>query len=576
MIICLGDRPTPQDSRLCLNYCYRLNHASILLAHQRKKLKSNIHRADFVLKINSSKTGVSWLIETRTANAVCQTMEAVGVLTNRQRAIADAMKFALFLKLAALTATAITSIIPSSPVKAANFDEQEVDQEQFIAVAVPFGENQYNLLIVEQIPGKQQCWSESGSTPITVEPLLLNFDFTGHCRRSTDSNGYSIRIDSQDYGLDYLLRIIERNGELVLVGTPRKDPNQPEILVGRTHGLGDFLKIFLNPGWQFTKRAYEGKTLGHVYFSGNSTAMNNSSPSALPSSQVSSLSSPGESLETPVLPETGTSQTQSSSSNALSSNSPLPAVPIPQSPPSAEVVEIKVPNLETDSQPLPIPQSSFSSEAGEISVSPLETSAQSLQPLASPQSSSQTEIEEIPLAPSEFKSQSGNLPLVPLTPPSQSLPQTEATDIVVPSGETNSQPAPPPANQPTASASPGERNLSDLLVVSPRPQSDLDSGASNSDRVPVPNNPIPEADLDDLSSTTPMAESGSRGSYRVMVEANNTSQEAQVRSLYPDAFPTVYNGQSLLQVGVFSSQENADKTLRTLKDMGLSGIIAPF
>ena len=148
---------------------------------------------------------------------------------------------------------------------------------------------------------------------------------------------------------------------------------------------------------------------------------------------------------------------------------------------------------------------------------------------------------------------------MPLTPPPQSLPQTEITDIIVPSGETNSQPAPPPANQPTAS--PGERNLSDLLVVSPRPQSDLDSNASNPDRVPVPNNPIPEADLDDLSSTTVMPESGSTGSYRVMVEAKNTSQEAQVRSLYPDAFPTVYNGQSLLQVGVFSSQENADKTL---------------
>ncbi len=180
------------------------------------------------------------------------------------------------LKLATLATIALSSIVSlSNLVQASVFGELEVDQENFIAVARPFGSNQYDLLIIEQIPGKQLCWNEVGSGVVIVVPLLLEFDFTGICRRSTDSNGYSIRIDGQDYGLDYMLNVVERNGELVLVGTHRSDRTQPELMIGRTNGMNPgFMKIFLNRGWQFTKRTYEGKTLGHIYLSTTSEEIN--------------------------------------------------------------------------------------------------------------------------------------------------------------------------------------------------------------------------------------------------------------------------------------------------------------
>ena len=48
----------------------------------------------------------------------------------------------------------------------------------------------------------------------------------------------------------------------------RLDRSQPEILVGTTQGvIGGPMKIQLNPGWRFSKRTYQGKVLGHVYFS---------------------------------------------------------------------------------------------------------------------------------------------------------------------------------------------------------------------------------------------------------------------------------------------------------------------
>lgn len=177
-------------------------------------------------------------------------------------------KLTLPLKLAALTLATISSLITLDSVKASTFDETPVEQSQFIAVSQPFGDNKYNLIVIEQIPDKQTCWDEIGGNPVSVDILLMNFDFSGHCRRSTDANGYSIRFNGQDLGLDYLLSIVERNGEIQLLGRNRLDRRQPEIVVGTTSGMTNGpMKIQLNPGWRFSKRTYEGKVLGHVYFS---------------------------------------------------------------------------------------------------------------------------------------------------------------------------------------------------------------------------------------------------------------------------------------------------------------------
>ncbi len=171
------------------------------------------------------------------------------------------------LRLATLATVTLSSLIPFElPVKASTFSETALDQSKVIAIARPYGEGKYDLLVIEQIPDKQDCWAESGANPVLVDPLLLNFDFTGICRRSTDSNGYSIRLDGNDLGLDYLLRLVPRDGELVLVGTPRS-AGYSEIVLGSTQGLASgFMKINLYPGWQFTKRTYQDKNLGSLLF----------------------------------------------------------------------------------------------------------------------------------------------------------------------------------------------------------------------------------------------------------------------------------------------------------------------
>ncbi|MFO8040236.1 MAG: DUF3747 domain-containing protein [Sodalinema sp.] len=152
---------------------------------------------------------------------------------------------------------------------AARFDQREIDANQVIAIAAPVGRtNGYQLLVVEQLSNQRPCWQEEGSNPTRVDPLLLNFDFTGICGRGTDSNGYSIRAGEQDLGVQYNLRVVERGGELVLVGVPiGGDRNLPRLEIGRTRGMaeGEFSRIYLDSGWRFTRRTYQGRTLGHIY-----------------------------------------------------------------------------------------------------------------------------------------------------------------------------------------------------------------------------------------------------------------------------------------------------------------------
>jgi len=179
------------------------------------------------------------------------------------------MKSSLTATLLSLTTIGISAIAPLQPARATEFDEFAVEQNKFVAVAVPYNYRKYKLAIIEQVPGKQACWSESGSNPTTVDLLLLKFDHTNDCLKAVDTNGYSLRVNGKDDKVAYLLNLVENNGQLQLIAD-HKDPGQSDFVVGRTNGLVEApMKIELDPNWQFTKRLYQGSAIQHIYMSNN-------------------------------------------------------------------------------------------------------------------------------------------------------------------------------------------------------------------------------------------------------------------------------------------------------------------
>lgn len=150
------------------------------------------------------------------------------------------------------------------------FDKVELEPKKMMLVATLL-RRKYALTVIEQLSDERPCWTEMNKDyPVILQLDLLDFNFSGICGRATDSGGYSIRMGDEDLGLDYKLGLLPRDEAILLVGTP-DSPGLPEIIIGQTHGIsGEPMKIFLNPGWRMTKRAYEDKILGHYYFTHDS------------------------------------------------------------------------------------------------------------------------------------------------------------------------------------------------------------------------------------------------------------------------------------------------------------------
>ncbi|WP_375468358.1 DUF1565 domain-containing protein [uncultured Nostoc sp.] len=100
--------------------------------------------------------------------------------------------------------------------------------------------------------------------------------------------------------------------------------------------------------------------------------------------------------------------------------------------------------------------------------------------------------------------------------------------------------------------------------------------------LPVPDHNIPIANTRNMrTSSASIPYSGNSATqfgvrYRVVVPLFTDKDKDLVRFLAPDAFPTVWQGQRVMQAGVFSSEYNAKEMLKTLSSNGLRAIMEPL
>lgn len=110
----------------------------------------------------------------------------------------------------------------------------------------------------------------------------------------------------------------------------------------------------------------------------------------------------------------------------------------------------------------------------------------------------------------------------------------------------------------------------------PAPPPVIESQKSNKELVFSPNSSasIAVANLEPVPfapeiSSSALSYRASLVKYKVLVEALTKNEEDEVRSLYPEAFKTIYQGESWLQIGAFSDWDKAKKAERTLVNLGL-------
>ncbi|MEH2161601.1 MAG: DUF1565 domain-containing protein [Nostoc sp.] len=100
--------------------------------------------------------------------------------------------------------------------------------------------------------------------------------------------------------------------------------------------------------------------------------------------------------------------------------------------------------------------------------------------------------------------------------------------------------------------------------------------------LPLPHSNIPISNIPNIQTSSASIPDGGNSAtqfgirYRVVVPLATDRDKDLVRSLVPGAFPTVWQGQRVMQAGVFSSEYNANQMLRTLSSKGLRAIMEPL
>ncbi|MBN3895110.1 MAG: DUF1565 domain-containing protein [Nostoc sp. NOS(2021)] len=100
--------------------------------------------------------------------------------------------------------------------------------------------------------------------------------------------------------------------------------------------------------------------------------------------------------------------------------------------------------------------------------------------------------------------------------------------------------------------------------------------------LPLPDQNIPIDNTRNMqTSSASMPDGGNSATqfgvrYRVVVTLFTDRDKDLVRSLVPGAFPTVWQGQRVMQAGVFSSEYNAKEMLKRLSSNGLRAIMEPL
>ena len=125
---------------------------------------------------------------------------------------------------------------------------------------------------------------------------------------------------------------------------------------------------------------------------------------------------------------------------------------------------------------------------------------------------------------------------------------------------------PPPANLPSPPPV-GSNNTGNKELIFTAPS----NPSTVPDVEPVPFPPKFNTTSNSNSQVGISSVSGSRAQvkYKVLVEVLDEGEEREVRSLYPEAFKTIYKGEPWLQVGAFSQWDKAKRAEQNLSDLGL-------
>ncbi len=257
--------------------------------------------------------------------------------------------------------------------------------------------------------------------------------------------------------------------------------------------------------------------------------------------------------------------------------------------------DVIVPTISIKTAEIPVasrtafPPSSNSNPPGTIAPAQGSTSSQMF-----PQPASSNDLPTVQVRNRKVKPV-GQPSAEPVQPPIAVAPKAIATARRLPSVPAQAPslpiniPVPPPESKPPESKPISSVITNSSPMVSP-PAIQARQPARTADLLPVPGPNAPIGNVGDMpsvygdrnlpnadrSALTHPTGSSAMVKYRVVVFTTNDQQQAQLRSLVPNAFSSTYRGQTVMQAGAFGDRSKADQLMTTLTSQGLQTIIEPM
>lgn len=152
------------------------------------------------------------------------------------------------------------------------------------------------------------------------------------------------------------------------------------------------------------------------------------------------------------------------------------------------------------------------------------------------------------------------------------------------SQDNNNTPSQPPASRDSQPSNGGRASLDDILSLHSNSSQERANTSRNnnpppqrnSNSLPVPSGNIPSGDQFRPGTSPEERAAIVGGEYRVIVEISTNSDRDKVKNVVPDAFRSRYEGRSVMQVGIFQSQENAEEIGQKLREEGLQVRVIPM
>ena len=178
-----------------------------------------------------------------------------------------------------------------------------------------------------------------------------------------------------------------------------------------------------------------------------------------------------------------------------------------------------------------------------------------------------------PSTPSRNAEVEGNLTssnqFLPAIPPiSEPYSEQQNAETINPNQTLTSNPQPSTQGR-SINVSPDNNVATQKTPLPPQPR----DGRRSLKDILVQSNPTGSTNITTTSNNISLLSKSGQKIYKVLVNVKSAEDKNKIKAVYPEAFSKNINGDSFLQIGIFTNQDNVNQVSQALANLGFKAVV---